>query len=261
MWEAVDAGGRRVAVKRLVVGRATPDQALRFESEGELLARVGGRHRVIGLVERLRTPPALVLEWAEQGSLRDAIHPGGYESPPAPWPPDRVVRLGIDIADALDWLHGNRIVHRDVKPSNVLLDGEHRGRLGDLSIAASGDPPKSLPDGWVEENAGTLGYAAPELLRDPSAAHASCDVYGLGATLYEALTGRLPHPMEAHETETTLRWRLARGVPPVPLAHVGFRGPPELARVIHRALAPEPTHRYPSAADLRRALAAIPLRA
>lgn len=248
VWEARDQAGRPVAVKLLRSERAAPDAVLRFHQEGELLEGLGGHHRVVGLLARIARPPALVFAWAAGGCLRDRIHPGGHDAAPTPLPADRVRRLGLDLCEALSWLHACGVYHRDVKPSNVLLDGGGRALLADFGIAAHGDPPRSLPEGWVEEDVGTLGYAAPELLRDPGSAGPGLDVYGLGCTLYEALAGRLPHDLRPAETERGLRWRLARGEPPVPLAARGWRGPGRLAACVERALAADPWARHPAIA-------------
>jgi serine/threonine protein kinase len=217
-----------------------------------LLERLGGRHRVVRLLERIAAPPGLVLEWAPGGSLRDRIHPGGLAAPAAPLSPVATARLALELCEALEWLHGHGVFHRDLKPGNVLLDGEGGALLADFSVAAQGDPPRSLPEGWIEEEVGTLGYAAPELLRDPGAAGPAIDLYGLGATLYEALTGRLPHDLGPLETERELRWRLARGEPPVPLTERGCRGS-QLGALIERALDPDPRSR-PGIGWLREAL-------
>jgi serine/threonine protein kinase len=251
VWEARHAGGAPVAVKGLSPG-APPDQLHRFQAEAALLERLGGRHRVVRLIEALAEPPALVLEWAAGGSLRDRIHPGGLAAPPAPLSLEATIRLGLELGEALEWLHGQGVFHRDVKPGNVLLDAAGGALVADFSVAAQGDPPRSLPEGWIEEDAGTLGYAAPELLRDPGAASPAIDLYGLGATLYEALTGRLPHDLGPTETERELRWRLARGAPPVPLGERGCRAP-GLAELVERALDPDPARR-PSIGELRVAL-------
>jgi serine/threonine-protein kinase len=256
VWQARDAAGRIVALKLL----APPAEAVdvhRFENEARLLARVGGRQHVIALHQRLASPPALVLAWMERGSLRERIHPGGFEAPPNPLAVHAAIRLGSELSDALVWLHANGVFHRDVKPANVLLDSGGTAGLADLSVAASGEPPRSLPDAWIEEETGTLGYAAPELLRDPAHAGASLDIYGVGVTLYEALTGRLPHDFRPSETERQLRWRLARGEPPVPLAERGWAGPASLAAVVARCLEPEPGNRFPDAESLRDALSTV----
>lgn len=254
VWEARDEGGARVAVKLLRSDRAPPDQVIRFHHEGELLERLGGHHHVVHLQARIARPPALVFAWAAGGSLRDRIHPAGSGAPAVPLAPHRVRRIGLDLCDALTWLHECGVYHRDVKPSNVLLDQDGRALLADFGIAARGSPPRSMPAGWVEEEAGTLGYAAPELLRDPGAFGVAIDIYGLGCTLYEALSGRLPHDMRPADSERSLRWRLARGESPVPLASRGWVGARELAAVVERAISPDPWSRQPSAAALRSAL-------
>src|SRR5690606_14268871 len=119
--------------------------------------------------------PALVLEYAGGGSLRDRLERG-------PLPLDQAAEVILQVADGLDWLHQNDVFHRDVKPSNILLMTDGSVRLADLGVAACGTPPRGLPEGWVEEEIGTLGYAAPELLREPGLATRTIDVYALGVT-------------------------------------------------------------------------------
>jgi len=244
VWLAAAANGGPVAVKLLVPGRATPDQVLRFHHEGELLVWLGPQDGVVPLIGRVADPPALVLAWADGGSLRDAIHPGGFDAPATPLSAESVLRIGADLCAALARLHDRGVYHRDVKPANVLLGAGGEAWLADFGIAARGDPPRSLPDGWVEEDVGTLGYSAPELLRDPGAAGPAIDVYAAGVTLYESLTGRLPHDMRATDTERAFRWRLVRGEPLVPLVARGWRGPPALGAAIEKAIAADPGARH-----------------
>jgi len=106
-------------------------------------------------------------------------------------------------------------------------------RLVDLGVAAHGSPPRGMPEGWVEEEVGTPGFAAPELLADPSAAGAAIDVFGLGATLAFALSGRTPD-------EPSLGER---------------RIPARLLDVVQRSTAPDLAQRYPTALEMRAALA------
>lgn len=96
-----------------------------------------------------------------------------------------VVRAGVELLEALTWLHGQGLLHGDVKPSNLLVDTEGHIRLIDLGISGK---PDQRPAGFT----GTLGYAAPELLQGGAATIPSADLYGVGALLYTCLTGRPP---------------------------------------------------------------------
>ncbi|MEZ4586569.1 MAG: serine/threonine-protein kinase, partial [Gemmatimonadales bacterium] len=228
VWEGRATGGATVAIKTLQADPGAPHVEHRFWNEAAVLGRVGGRHHVIELIARVASPAALVLEWAMGGALRDRIHPRGFSHPASPLDLRTVLGLGIDLVEALAWIHGQGVFHRDLKPSNVLLDAGGRALLADFGIAASGVPPRSLPDGWEDEEVGTLGYAAPELLSQAATANGAVDLYGLGATLYEALTGRLPYELGPEEPDAALRARIGGGERPIPLRARGWRGPEQL---------------------------------
>lgn len=245
IWAAEDDAGRRVALKGMLPSdRDRPDLLYRFQTEGRLQQELGGQHHLLHCYEtRLDPEPTLILEFASGGSLRDRVEQGLL-------PVARAVDITCQIADALDWLHSNGVYHRDVKPSNILIMEDDTVRLADLGVAACGSPPRGLPDGWIEEDVGTLGYAAPELLRDPGLATAAIDVYALGVTLCELLTGRLPWTLSESESQAAFRARLAQG--PMPELPGGLDEP--IRSVVAKATAPNPAHRYPTAAALGAAL-------
>jgi serine/threonine-protein kinase len=158
-------------------------------------------------------------------------------------PPDRVAAIACQIGAALDAAHAVGLVHRDVKPANVLLSGEH-AYLADfgLSQVVGSDTRLTSTGQWI----GTVDFMAPEQFEGGDA-DARADVYALGCVLYDALTGSVPFPrgtvpktMIAHLQEE----------PPRPSEHGAPQG---FDRVIARALAKDPGDRYPSAGDLGRA--------
>ncbi len=239
IWRARWRGGSLVAVKLLTSAR--PDRVARFDIEGRILMAVGGRCGLVGLVARLTDPPALVLEYLCSGHLGDRIRAGSAGRPIA-----EACRVLARVAEATAWLHRNDIIHRDIKPSNILLGEPDQVRLSDLGVAAWGRPPRGLPPGFVEEEVGTLGWAAPELLQHPGTATVAVDIYGLGATLYELLTGHLPYDFGATESTESYRVRIRDGEPAVPIQDRATI-PAALAAVVDAALATEPDRRPESA--------------
>ncbi|HET8623176.1 MAG TPA: serine/threonine-protein kinase [Gemmatimonadales bacterium] len=162
-----------------------------------------------------------------------------------PLPPGAVARIGAEIADALAAAHRSGILHRDVKPQNILLDPNGKARLTDFGAARlEGQATMTQTGGLV----GTLAYLAPEVMAG-GRADARADVYALGMTLYFALTGQLPHRASPH-------------LPPdaEPEGHAPRRVRPELPdwldAVVARATRAEPARRYPSAAGMAEALRA-----
>lgn len=191
----------------------------------------------------------MVLELVGQESLRDRLRAG-------PLPLRLALACVRQVADGLGWLHQHGIFHRDVKPANILLDDDGTWRLIDLSVAAHGTPPRGLPDGWIEEETGTSGYAAPELLAGPETATPSVDIYSLGVVLYEALSGRWPVELEPGETDGEFRARAATGPPPVGVDRRGDY-PPAVVRAVMRAVEPDPTTRIASMGEWAGALGAL----
>ncbi|MGH3105120.1 MAG: protein kinase domain-containing protein [Gaiellaceae bacterium] len=159
--------------------------------------------------------------------------------------PARAVALVSQIAAALDAAHAHALVHRDVKPSNVLLgeeEGEERAYVADFGVARAAFSGVDLPTG---ELVGTIAYASPEQLRGEPVDHRS-DVYSLGCLLYECLTGRLPY---ARRDSLAIAWAHLQDEPPRPSEQV-----PAVARglddVVRRALAKQPESRFGSAGEL-----------
>jgi serine/threonine protein kinase/WD40 repeat protein/tetratricopeptide (TPR) repeat protein len=167
-----------------------------------------------------------------------------------------VARLGVQAAEALHYAHGQGVLHRDVKPSNLLLDAQGTLWITDFGLAKADDGDDLTASGDL---VGTLRYMAPERLRGQGDARA--DVYGLGLTLYELLT--LRPAFDATDRER-LREQVTSSDPPLP-RRLNPEVPRDLETVVLKAVAREPAHRYASAeelaADLRRFLDNRPIRA
>jgi serine/threonine protein kinase len=195
--------GRRVAVKRLHTG-SPEDTAKRFAREARMGASLN--HPNVATVYDTVTDESsvvIVMEYVEGETLADTIRRGRVD-------PDEVVRILRGVAAALDHAHANGIVHRDVKPANVLLGRDGSVKLVDLGIATAVEGTRITHSGSVM---GTAAYMAPEQL-DGSDAGPGTDVYALAAVAYEMLTGRPAY----------------RGSTPVEIAHQVVNGPPpELA--------------------------------
>jgi serine/threonine-protein kinase len=182
--------------------------------------------------------PYLVMELAPGGSLRDRLTAGPLE-------PEVVRRIGIQIARALAAAHGAGILHRDVKPGNILAVEGERWKLADFGIARMPDSQLTVAGQFL----GSPSYAAPESLRAGEFSPAA-DVYGLGATLYEAIAGVPPHG--DHDMRSLLR-KLEAPAPPLRELRAV---PPSLEAAIMAAVALEPAQR-PSAEELASRLAAF----
>ena len=229
--------GREVAVKTLRGHRSALaarilDERFRLEARAIAALHHPGVVQVFD-IDLSADPPYLVMERVAGPSLRDRLAGGALEL-------DELRAMGIQIGRALAAAHAAGIVHRDVKPANILAAGAGTWKLADFGVAHMPDSSLTLTGQFV----GSPAYAPPEaLVRGQSAA--AGDVYGLGATLYEAATGRWPR----RDSETGA---LLAPLPPLHELAPGL--PAELAAAVERAVAPEPEHR-PSAAELADALA------
>jgi serine/threonine-protein kinase len=178
--------------------------------------------------------PYLVMELLPGRSLKARLDADG------PLPPAEARALGVQMARALEAAHAHGIVHRDVKPANVIEAGPGTWKLADFGVASVPDSSLTLSGQFL----GSPAYAAPEAL-DRGAFGPASDVYGLGATLYHALTGQTPW---GERSLVSLAVVANREDPPAPRTHRADL-PADLDAVIMRALARDPTAR-PRAAEL-----------
>ena len=236
--------GRQVAVKLLDDRFASNEQLRqRFKREALTAARLSGHRHVVTIydVGEWRGRPFIVMEYLPGRTLRERT---GGEAVGAE---QALAWLG-QAADALDAAHQLGIVHRDVKPANLLLDERGEVAVADFGIARIADDPTGgmTATGTV---LGTAGYLAPEQALGHPATAAS-DRYGLGVVAYELLTGSRPFERGSETAEAAAH--IHEPVPPA-----SSRNPqlaPAVDRVFERALAKDPNERFPSAGVFVRAL-------
>jgi len=229
--------GRQVAVKVLFASLAS-DHALRqrFQREALAAARLSGEPNIVTIfdVGEHDSRPFIVMEYLRGGSLADRARG-------APTPPAQVLEWLSDAASALDAAHAAGVVHRDVKPANLLLDDRGHVRVADFGVASAAGLDSFTKTGTV---LGTAGYLAPEQAKGERAT-AATDLYALAVVAFELLTGRRPF-----QSDTATAEAAAHIHAPVPSVHEANPSlPRELDSVFARALAKNPSARYPSAAD------------
>jgi hypothetical protein len=241
VWVAVDCNsGRRVAIK-FYSHHGRQDWSS-LSREVEKLGLFFNDRYVVQLfkVGWDSDPPYLVMEYLENGSLDEQLQ--------GPLPVERAVTLFREIATGLMHAHNRGVLHCDLKPANILLDGDHKPRLADFGQAR-----------LVHEHApalGTLFYMAPEQADLRAIPDARWDVYSLGVLLYRMLTGELPYRTDAAVTEMdraegleqrleTYRRLLRESPRPKAHRHV-LDIDRALVQIIDRCLAIEPKHRFPN---------------
>jgi tetratricopeptide (TPR) repeat protein len=256
VYRAWDESLRRlVAVKVLRPEQTHETDRLRLVREARITAQF--RHDNAVMVHAVAYPddglPYLVMEYVLGPTLAQLI-----DSPERPEP--RVIAtLMAEVADALDAAHAVGLIHRDVKPSNILIEKESgRAKITDFGLARTETGPSSLSrEGFL---AGTPTYMSPEQARGDAVVDARTDVYGLGATFYQALTGVTPYRGAPH---LVLRQVIEEDPPPP--RGLNDRVPRDLETICLKAMAKEPARRYPSAAalatDLRHWLKGEPIQA
>ena len=236
---------RPVAIKSLRPELARyPDIRQRFSQEARAAARISHPNvvRIYDTGEEGRTP-YLVMECLPGTTLVDELAWGTLEPP-------RARRVGLDVLGALDAAHRLGVVHRDVKPGNILLTAAIDGpvKVSDFGIAKSTDEHSITESGAL---VGTPAYLAPERVAGEPAGPRS-DLYSLGVVLYEGLAGRRPY-----EAETSLALALAIHMGDGPdLLELRPDLDPALVAIVDKALARDPAERWASAAEMAEALRA-----
>jgi serine/threonine protein kinase len=241
---ATDTVLDRPVVIKLLAERFAEDESIRrrFTREALAAARLSSAPNTVTIFDVGETEegrPFIVMEYLPGGSLDDRLQRGAVE------PEQALVWLG-QAARALDAAHAHGIVHRDVKPANLLLDDDGAVHVADFGVARATDLDPLTVAGTV---VGTAGYLSPEQARGESADAAS-DRYALGVVAFELLTGERPF-----QRDTTAAEAAAHVHEPVPSIHERNPSlPPALDRCFRRALAKDPADRFGINVELVRAL-------
>ncbi len=219
---------REVAVKVVASEAERQDEfAKRFAREAQALARLN-HPNLVTIHDYGQDGPLgwLVMEYVDGSSLRDLIRAGRLE-------PSEALTLIPKICDALQYAHDQGVVHRDVKPENILVSGEGGVKIADFGLAKLiGTPAALVSLTGSREVLGTFRYMAPEQLERPLDVDHRADIYSLGVVFYEMLTGEIP---------------MGRFDPPSACSSATA----EVDDVVLRALAREPDRRYQFASELK----------
>ncbi|CRM39685.1 MULTISPECIES: serine/threonine-protein kinase [Pseudomonas] len=232
---------RKVALKVMAAALAAdPSFCERFLREGKTLARLSHPHTVtihdIGNVGELYY---MAMEYLPNGTLKERIAAG--------LTPEQGVTLIRQIASALGYAHAQGLVHRDVKPANILFRADGTAVLSDFGIAKSLDDRTQFTQAGFA--VGTPSYMSPEQARGQEI-DGRADLYALGVVLYEILVGKLPY--SGTDALSTALAHLTEPLPELPVHHGRYQG------VLRKLLAKDPAERFPDAAALLLALDQLP---
>lgn len=228
---------REVAIKIILPSLANnPDFIRRFESEAHLIARLEHPH-ITPLYDYWRDPDGayLVMRYLRGESIREALQNDGA------YPLKIASHLLDQIASALDFAHRANVIHRDIKPANILLDEDGNAYLADFGIAKD----LAITDGQVtgaDMIVGSLDYISPEQARSEPVTGRT-DIYSLGVTLYEMITGE--HPFKEASSMERLYKHINDPLPDIVTLSDDVCD--AVNEVIHKATAKDPAHRYEDA--------------
>jgi serine/threonine protein kinase len=244
IYRAVDTRDNRVVALKIPHPDLEADPILfdRFKREagiGEKLCHPQVM-RVFGGEERSRI--YMVMEWCEGRLLREILDEGRISQ-------DRAIGITIAVLEALEYIHEHGVVHRDMKPENVMIDAHDNVKLIDFGIAGDAGA-RRLTYANLTATLGTPNYISPEQVKGKRGDGRS-DIYAVGVMLYEMLTGKLPftgsNPMQAMN-DRLLNY-------PIPPSVLNASISPQLQEVIYRALERDPKNRYAKASEFAHDLA------
>ena len=227
-----------------------PDARDRFRREAQTLVRLDHPNVVRVLdVDIVDQVPYIVMEYVGETTVATQIRNFGK------LPAVRIAQIGIAVADALQAAAQEGLLHRDVKPSNIIERRDGHIKLVDFGIAAQRTPQGTLGDPLAQSGlvSGTPDYLAPEQAQEPDRIDFRADMYGLGASLYHAAVGR--PPFSRPTVHDMIRAHIEEEPTQIELLNPGFD--PHLARTIHRMLRKRREERFASWAEVKAALAQV----
>jgi serine/threonine protein kinase len=250
---------RQVAIKVMSPGRISDRGMRRFEFEADILGRL--KHPCIAQVHEAgaapgpdgTTQPYFAMEYVDGSNLLDYMNEAGLDL-------RRKLLLIAEVADAVEHAHRRGVIHRDLKPGNILVDRDGRPKILDFGVARIAATDRDATEfGAI---VGTLAYMSPEQASgDPNAVDTRSDVYSLGAVLYQALSGALPIDLAGKTTLEAIRSIVESKVVPLNVRDGSI--PSDVAAIAAKSVAADKEVRYASAAefaaDIRRFLANEPI--
>src|ERR1700693_1433327 len=207
----------------------------RFQREAEIGQMLDHPGVMKVLAYNTRGQVYMVLEWVEGRLLRYIIHEQKK------LPPERAIKITVEICDALDYIHRNGVAHRDMKPENIMVDDQDRIKLIDFGIAGQAGA-RRLTFAKLSQVMGTPDYISREQVKGKRGDGRS-DLYSLGVILYEMLTGKVP--FSGPNPFAIMNERVLNNPPPP--RSINSQISPELQEIVYRALEREPTNRYKTA--------------
>src|SRR5690606_5124370 len=249
VYKAEDVALARAVALKMIARDLACDESFvrRFRSEARALARIDSPYITsIYALRRTESGLFIVMEFIGGGTFGGRMERGALS-----WAEVRGPVL--EMITALEHAHGVGVVHRDIKPGNILLTEAGRVKVTDFGLAKlhETDGGATVTKGI----AGTLHYMSPEQVKGERNLDGRSDLYSLGMTIYEALTGRLPFERGGSEF-STMRTIVEEAFPPPD--RFAKKLPPGLSDAVMKALAKDPDARYPNAAAMRAAFEAIP---
>ena len=232
--------GRTVAIK-ILAPQYAEDQGFvqRFRREAQAAARISNQ-TIVSVFDTGSDDGVhfIVMEYVEGRTLADYLTGGGRIMP------DRAIDIAIDVARALEAAHTQGVIHRDIKPGNIMLDGQGDVKVTDFGIARVTATAETVAQ--TAAVLGTASYLSPEQAQGQPVDVRS-DIYSLGCVLFEMVTGRPPFPGDSPVTVAS-KHVLEQPTPP---SQINQDVSPDLDAVILRALAKNPANRYQSATEMR----------
>jgi len=244
-----DSPRRRVALKVIRPGVMSRRQERRFEFEAEVLGRLShpGIAQIFeagGADTEIGWQPFFAMEYVEGQGLLDHAREHDLDTRGR-------LELIVQVCEAIHHAHQKGVIHRDLKPQNLLVDATGRVRVLDFGVARATEADLQVTTVHTEARqiVGTIPYMSPEQVEgDPSRLDTRSDVYAIGAVAYELLSGELPHDLLDQPLAAAARTITTRPVRPLGSHTPSLRG--ELETIVHKALEPDRDRRYQSASDL-----------